>query len=191
MRTPLPPHRSRSMAWPPSLHTCASSARHDVRSRTRSEGEDEVVAFHNVVAFSSHPRKFLQENKEQGHSSERSNVLKPAVYPCWTLIRLVPPYGSVSDAPRRKDARDCGGRDAPAADRCAAAGERWDRAFGVASLGHAGDGRGCAIPGGGGESAAPSRGRRGGPRADTGGGRVALGDRADTRVASCGRASAR
>ena len=112
------------------------------------------MAFHNVVAFSSHPRKFLQENKEQGHSSERSNVLKPAVYPCWTLIRLVPPYGSVSDAPRRKDARDCGGRDAPAADRCAAAGERWDRAFGVASLGHAGDGRGCAIPGGGAESAA-------------------------------------
>ena len=56
----------------PSLRTCASSARHDVRSRTRSEGEDEVVAFHNVVAFSSHPRKFLQENKEQGLSSERS-----------------------------------------------------------------------------------------------------------------------
>jgi hypothetical protein len=61
VQTPLRSHRSRSIAWPPSLRACASSARRDVWSKGKP-----------VVAFSSRPRE--RKKKRSKGRNERGRT---------------------------------------------------------------------------------------------------------------------
>jgi hypothetical protein len=89
MRTPLPSHRSRWMASPPSLRSCTSSARRDVRSRTRSEAGDAVVAFFEETLFSATPRRVRLEDAVPFRS--RSVAQRPAPWVTRRLSWRTPP----------------------------------------------------------------------------------------------------
>ena len=76
MRTPLLPHRSRSMEWSPSLRTCASSARSDVRARTRvrrgrSRGFSQRRGFFVSPEKVSSQENWLTRNKDCRRNDRR------------------------------------------------------------------------------------------------------------------------